>query len=135
MAVSVADLKKNYADLNVDFDVWYGESDAQPYIRRHAVRCPVQQDLTHESEGALVVDVQEDSDTKEVPPCILIKSDGATLYATTDLATLVAAGAGLIIPDEVLYVVDKRQDLHFEPGVPRRPKSRDCPPGDGAALS
>ena len=112
MAVSVADLKKNYANLNVDFDVWYGESDAQPYI------APMLEDirskgLARESDGALVVDVQQESDTKEIPPCILIKSDGATLYATTDLATLVQREQDFH-PDKVLYVVDKRQSLHFE---------------------
>ena len=112
MSVSVSDLKKNYANLNVEFDVWYGESDAQPYI------APMLSDiqakgLTRESDGALVVDVQEDSDTKEVPPCILIKSDGATLYATTDLATLVQREQDFH-PDKILYIVDKRQGLHFE---------------------
>jgi arginyl-tRNA synthetase len=112
MNVSVADLKKNYAKLNVDFDVWLGESDAQPYI------APMLKDiqnkgLTRESDGALVVDVQEPSDTKEIPPCILIKSDGATLYATTDLATLVQREQDFH-PDKVLYIVDKRQGLHFE---------------------
>ena len=112
LAVSVADLKKNYALLDVDFDVWYGESDAQPYIP------PMLEDLqarglTRESEGALVMDVQLPEDTKEVPPCILVKSDGAALYATTDLATLVQRERDFH-PDEVLYVVDKRQGLHFE---------------------
>ncbi len=112
LAVSVADLKKNYALLDVDFDVWYGESDAQPYIP------PMLEDLqarglTRESEGALVMDVQLPEDTKEVPPCILVKSDGAALYATTDLATLVQRERDFH-PDEVLYVVDKRQSLHFE---------------------
>lgn len=112
MAVSVADLKRNYENLNVEFDVWYGESDAQPYI------APMLSDirekgLTRESDGALVVDVQEEQDAKEVPPCILIKSDGATLYATTDLATLVQRERDFH-PDQVLYIVDKRQSLHFE---------------------
>lgn len=112
MAVSVADLKKNYADLNVDFDVWYGESDAQPYIEPmlDSIRS---KNLMTESDGAYVMNVQEESDTKDVPPCILVKSDGATLYATTDLATLVQREQDFT-PDKVLYVVDKRQSLHFE---------------------
>lgn len=112
MAVSVADLKKNYANLNVNFDVWYGESDAQPYIAPMLADIQAR-GLTHESDGALVVDVQEAEDTKEIPPCILIKSDGATLYATTDLATLVQREKDFH-PDKILYIVDKRQGLHFE---------------------
>ena len=112
MSVSVADLKKNYEALKVHFDVWYGESDAQPYIG------PMLDDmrargLLQESDGALVMDVQQPDDTKEMPPCILVKSDGATLYATTDLATLVQRERDFH-PDKVLYVVDKRQNLHFE---------------------
>ncbi len=111
LAVSVTDLKKNYARLNVDFDVWKGESDAQPYIPA-MIQSMKDQGLLHESQGAMVVDVQEETDTKEVPPCIIQKSDGASLYATTDLATLVEREK-LYHPDEVLYVVDKRQEMHF----------------------
>ncbi|MCD8053786.1 MAG: arginine--tRNA ligase [Lachnospiraceae bacterium] len=111
LTVSVADLKKNYARLDVDFDVWKGESDAQPYIPA-MIQSMKDQGLLHESQGAMVVDVQEESDTKEVPPCIIQKSDGASLYATTDLATLVEREK-LYHPDEVLYVVDKRQEMHF----------------------
>lgn len=111
LGVSIVDLKKNYQRLNVEFDVWKGESDAQPYIP--AMLEQLKQDgLLHESRGAYVVDVQEDSDTKEIPPCILVKSDGAALYATTDLATLVEREK-LYQPDAVLYVVDKRQEMHF----------------------
>ncbi|MGO5113557.1 arginine--tRNA ligase [Candidatus Avoscillospira sp. LCP25S3_F1] len=112
MAVSVADLKKNYAKLNVEFDAWLGESDAQPFIEPMLADIK-EKGLCRESEGALVMDVQEETDTKEVPPCILVKSDGATLYATTDLATLVQRERDFH-PDKVLYVVDKRQSLHFE---------------------
>ena len=112
MRISVADLKKNYGNLNVDFDTWLGESDAQPYIEP-MIQSMKDQGLTVESEGALVVPVELPEDTKEVPPCILIKSDGATLYATTDLATLVQRRQDFE-PDHVLYVVDKRQGLHFE---------------------
>lgn len=112
MAVSVADLKQNYAKLNVEFDAWLGESDAQPFIEPMLADIK-EKGLCRESEGALVMDVQEETDTKEVPPCILVKSDGATLYATTDLATLVQRERDFH-PDKVLYVVDKRQSLHFE---------------------
>lgn len=109
--VSVTDLKRNYADLNVDFDLWKGESDAQPYIP-DMVREMTDQGYAYQSDGALVVDVKEETDTKEVPPCMLLKSDGASLYTTTDLATLVERRK-LYDPDEVIYVVDKRQEMHF----------------------
>ncbi len=112
MNVSVADLKKNYANLNVDFDLWKGESDAEPYIA-DMVKYLREEGYAVESQGALVVNVQEEDDKKEVPPCIILKSDGATLYATTDLATLVQREQDYH-PDKVLYVVDKRQALHFE---------------------
>ena len=112
MNVSVADLKKNYANLNVDFDLWKGESDAEPYISGMVERLK-EGGYAVESQGALVVDVQEESDKQEIPPCIILKSDGATLYATTDLATLVQREEDYH-PDKVLYVVDKRQGLHFE---------------------
>ena len=112
MAVSVADLKKNYANLDVSFDAWLGESDAQPYIEPMMEEV-AKRGLTVESEGAIVVPVQEETDTKEYPPCILRKSDGATLYATTDLATIMQREQDFQ-PDKILYIVDKRQSLHFE---------------------
>ena len=112
MRISTEDLRKNYDNLDVHFDVWLGESDAQPYIPP-MLEAMKAKGIVTESEGALVVDVQEESDTKEVPPCILVKSDGATLYATTDLATLVQRMKDFK-PDEVLYLTDKRQALHFE---------------------
>ena len=112
MRVSVADLKRNYENLNVSFDVWLGESDAQKYIPQ-MLDIVKGKGLTVESEGALVVPVQEESDTKEIPPCILLKSDGATLYATTDLATILQREQDFH-PGKILYIVDKRQSLHFE---------------------
>ena len=112
MAVSVADLKKNYANLDVSFDAWLGESDAQPYIQP-MMDTVTAKGLTKESGGATVVEVQEETDTKEFPPCILKKSDGATLYATTDLATMMQREKDFT-PDKILYIVDKRQSLHFE---------------------
>ena len=87
IAVSVEDLKKNYSNLNVEFDLWKGESDADPIIPGMVQRLK-DSGLAHESQGALVVDVKEETDTKEIPPCIILKSDGAALYATTDLATI-----------------------------------------------
>ena len=112
MAVSKADLRKNYDKLGVRFEVWLGESDAQPYIPPMLDEMR-QKGLLVESEGAQVIEVQEPTDTKEVPPCILMKSDGATLYATTDLATI-RQRMETWKPDRILYVVDKRQSLHFE---------------------
>ncbi len=86
--VSVADLKKNYKNLNVSFELWKGESDAQPYIPA-MVQKMKDDGFAYISEGALVVDVKEETDTREVPPCMILKSDGASLYNTTDLATIV----------------------------------------------
>lgn len=111
LQVSVSDLKKNYKKLQVDFDLWKGESDAQPYIPE-MVEAMKEKGLAYESEGALVVDIKEESDTKEIPPCMLLKSDGASLYTTTDLATIVER-MKLYHPDEIVYVVDKRQEMHF----------------------
>ena len=111
MNVSVTDLKKNYKNLNVEFDLWKGEADAQKYIPG-MVEKNKKKGFAHVDEGALVVDVQEEGDKKEIPPCMILKSDGAALYDTTDLATLVEREE-LYKPDEVIYVVDKRQELHF----------------------
>lgn len=109
--VSVTDLKKNYENLNVSFDLWKGESDAQEYIPAMVERLQ-KEGFAYMSEGALVVDVKEETDTKEVPPCMILKSDGASLYTTTDLATLVQREEDFH-PDKVIYVVDKRQEMHF----------------------
>ena len=109
--VSVTDLKKNYERLDVSFDLWKGESDAQPYIP-DMVQYLKDNGYAYIDDGALVVDVREDTDTKEIPPCMILKSDGASLYNTTDLATIIER-MKLYHPDEILYVVDKRQELHF----------------------
>lgn len=109
--VSVTDLKKNYANLNVSFELWKGESDAQPYIPA-MVQKMKDDGFAYISDGALVVDVKEDTDTKEIPPCMILKSDGASLYNTTDLATMVWRMKDYN-PDEIIYVVDKRQELYF----------------------
>ena len=109
--VSVTDLKKNYERLNVSFDLWKGESDAQPYIPEMAETMK-REGYARLDEGAWVVDVKEDSDTKEIPPCIILKSDGASLYTTTDLATIIDRMEHYH-PDQIIYVVDKRQEMHF----------------------
>lgn len=110
--VSVADLKKIYTKLNVDFDLWKKESDAQPYIP-DMVQGMKDGGYAHLDDGALVVDVKEETDTKEIPPCMILKSNGATLYNTTDLATIVERRK-LFDPKKIIYVVDKRQGLYFE---------------------
>ena len=109
--VSVTDLKRNYANLNVSFELWKGESDAQPYIP-DMVQKMKDDGFAYISDGALVVDVKEDTDTKEIPPCMILKSDGASLYNTTDLASMVWRMKDYN-PDEIIYVVDKRQELYF----------------------
>ncbi len=111
LRVSVTDLKKNYENLNVSFELWKGESDAQPYIPDMVEKMKAD-GHAYISEGALVVDVKEETDTKEIPPCMILKSDGASLYNTTDLATLVWRMADYH-PNKVIYVVDKRQELYF----------------------
>ena len=110
--VSVADLKKNYDNLDVNFEKWLGESDADPYIPA-MVEDLKNRGIAVLSEGAWVVPVAEEGDKKEVPPMILIKSDGSAIYATTDLATIVQRMQDWK-PNKMLYVTDKRQNLHFE---------------------
>ena len=112
MSVSVADLKKNYGNLKVDFDLWLGESDADPEIPS-MVEDLKKSGLAYLSDGALVVDVAREDDKKEMPPCMILKSDGAALYETTDLATILMRERDYK-PDEILYITDKRQELHFE---------------------
>ena len=112
MNVSVADLKKNYDNLDVHFEKWLGESDADPYIPA-MVEDLKARNIAVQSEGAWVVPVTEEGDKKEMPPMILVKSDGSAIYATTDLATMVQRMQDWN-PDKMLYVTDKRQNLHFE---------------------
>lgn len=109
--VSIKDLKKNYDELNVEFDLWKKESDAQPYIPDMVAKLK-DEGYAYISEGALVVDVALESDKKEIPPCLIVKSNGATLYATTDLATIVEREK-LFHPDQIIYLADKRQTMHF----------------------
>ena len=112
MKLSVADMTRIYNDLDVHFEAWLGESDADPYIPA-MVQEMKDKGYAVQSEGAWVIPVAKDTDKKEVPPCILIKSDGSAIYATTDLATMVQR-MGDFKPDQMLYITDKRQALHFE---------------------
>lgn len=111
MAVSLADLKKNYDNLDVHFELWKGESDAQPYIP-DLIEDLKKKGLAYESQGALVVDITEPDDPKELPPCIIRKSDGAALYATSDLGTVIEREKEFS-PVKYIYITDKRQELHF----------------------
>ncbi len=109
--VSVTDLKKNYKNLDVDFDLWWGESTVHDAIPE-MVDGMKESGIAYESNGALVVDVAKETDSKEIPPCIILKSDGASLYTTTDLATI-KERERLYQPDQIIYITDKRQELHF----------------------
>ena len=112
MKLSVADMTRIYDSLDVHFESWLGESDADPFIPDMIADFKAK-GLAVESEGAWVIPVAEDTDKKEVPPCILVKSDGSAIYATTDLATMVQRMRDFA-PDKILYITDKRQALHFE---------------------
>ena len=111
VAVSVADMKRNYENLNVTFDLWKGEASVHPVIPG-MVEDMKKGGYAYESQGALVIDVAEETDSKEIPPCIVLKSDGASLYTTTDLATI-KERVEKYHPDKIIYITDKRQELHF----------------------
>ncbi|MCR4989972.1 MAG: arginine--tRNA ligase [Lachnospiraceae bacterium] len=112
MNVSVNNMKSIYDSLDVHFELWKGESDVQDVIPE-MLGYLKKNDYMHLSEGAWVIDVKEDTDTKEMPPCIVIKSDGASLYNTTDLATIVDRERNYDLK-RMIYLTDKRQDLYFE---------------------
>ena len=111
MEISKADLKKNYDTLDVHFELWKGESDVQ-YIIPGMVEDLLARGIAYESQGAVVVDVSQPDDPKEIPPCLIRKSDGAALYATSDLATLVEREREYD-PDGYIYISDNRQDMHY----------------------
>ncbi len=112
LEVSVADLKRSYARLGVDFDKWLGESDADPYVAP-LLKILDEKKLTYLSDGALIADVAEETDDEPMPPVIISKSDGSQLYATTDLATIIQRAEDFN-PNEIWYVVDSRQSMHFK---------------------
>ena len=111
VAVSVADMKRNYENLNVTFDLWNGEASVHPVIPGMVADLKAG-GYAYESQGALVIDVSRETDSKEIPPCIVLKSDGASLYTTTDLATI-KERVEKYHPDRIIYITDKRQELHF----------------------
>ena len=110
--LSIEDIKADYLLLDVSFDLWYGESTCDAYVDPLLERL-IEEGYAHESEGALILEVEEDGDDHPMPPVILRKSSGAQVYASTDLATLVQRRE-MMRPDEIWYVVDGRQKLHFQ---------------------
>ena len=124
--LSVSEIKKNYASLGAEFDLWYGESDASDYIPE-VLKIIKDKGLARESEGALVVDVAREGEniplpkkegevqrySNPMPPCIIEKSNGAVLYATTDIATIYMRNKMFKNLDRIEYVTDARQHLHF----------------------
>lgn len=112
MEVSIADMKKLYDYLGVHFDYWYGESDAYKYLFE-TEKLLEEKQLLIPSQKALIVDVKKEDDKKEIPPLLFKKSNGAYLYASTDLATIYQRVIDFK-PQHILYVVDNRQDMHFE---------------------
>lgn len=109
--VSVADMKQSYKNLNVSFDYWYGESDAEKYVPA-LLKLLGDKGLLRRSEGALVVDVAKDTDNRTVPPVIIKKADNSNIYATTDLATILQRMVDFR-PAQIWYIVDNRQSMHF----------------------
>ncbi|MES2728694.1 MAG: arginine--tRNA ligase [Pseudomonadota bacterium] len=112
MDVSKQAMHANFKALNVQFDIWKGESDV------HDIIAPMVADLQAKKlavadDGAVVIPVVTDADTKEIPPLILYKRDGAVMYGTTDLATIVDR-VQEYDPARIIYIVDLRQSLHFE---------------------
>lgn len=110
--LSKEDIKRIYQYLEIDFDLWYGEMDSRTFIPM-VEEVLIQKNLARISEGALVVDVNEETDSKELPPLIFKKGNGAYLYGSTDMATIYQREKDFH-PDYILYVADLRQSLHFE---------------------
>ena len=111
MEISKTDIKKIYNRLNAKFDLYKGESDAEKYVPE-MMEYLSKLNIVEESEGAKIIPVAEDTDKLEIPPMLLIKSDGGILYSTTELATIYDRMKNNK-PDEIWYMTDKRQALHF----------------------
>ena len=112
MKISVNDMKKSYKKLNVEFELWLGESDSEKYIP-DMIEQFIKDGYAYESEGALIVDVAKPDDKAPMPPVIVRKRNGSQIYATTDLATIVQRMQDFK-PTTMLYFTDNRQGLHFE---------------------
>lgn len=109
--LSIETIKEIYEELNTTFELWEGERITFNIIPE-MLNMLEKKGLLYISDGAKVMDVKEETDDKEMPPIILEKSDGAYLYGTTDLATIYSR-MKRFNPDEIWYVVDNRQELHF----------------------
>ena len=110
--ISKKDIKSVYDDLYVDYDLWEGESDAEPYIEELLDICN-RKGVVKESDGAKIIEIKEEDDTSPMPPLLLIKSNNTYSYETTDLATILERKKKFN-PDEIWYLTDSRQQLHFE---------------------
>lgn len=110
--ISKTDIKQVYDMLNVNFELWLGESDASEYIEE-LTKIYEEKNILKESEGALIVEVKEEEDTSPMPPLLFKRSNGTISYETTDLATILQRKKE-INPEEIWYCVDARQELHFD---------------------
>ena len=110
--ISKEDIKKTYDDLNVSFEIWNGESDEMIYFEELKDICE-KKNILKESEGAQIIEVAEEDEKAPMPPLMFLKSNGSVSYDTTDLATILGREKN-IHPDEMWYVVDGRQTLHFD---------------------
>lgn len=110
--LSIEDIKGIYDKLNTTFDLYEGETDCYPYIPE-VIKILKDKSLIYESEGAMVVDVKEDTDTEPMPPLVVLKGNGGTVYQTRELATLLSREKRFA-PDEIWYFTDNRQELYFK---------------------
>ena len=110
--ISVDDVKKEYDKLNANFDLWYGESNAEPYVQKVFDKLN-EKKLLKLSQGAEIVEVSDETDNKPMPPIIIKSSSGAGLYATSEIATIIQRIEDFN-PKEIIYITDNRQSMHFE---------------------
>lgn len=110
--LSIEDIKEIYDRLNTTFDLYEGETDCYPYIPE-VIEVLKEKNLIYESEGAMVVDVKEETDTEPMPPLVVLKGNGGTVYQTRELATLLSREKRFS-PDEIWYFTDNRQELYFK---------------------
>lgn len=110
--LSIQDIKGIYKRLNTTFDLWEGETDCYPYIPKLFDKLKAQ-NLLYESDGALVIDVKEETDKEPMPPLVVMKTNGGTVYQTRELATLLSREERFH-PDEIWYLTDNRQELYFK---------------------
>ena len=110
--LSIKDIKGIYDTLNTKFDLYEGETDCYPYIDE-LIKILKDKKLLYESEGAMVVDVKEETDTEPMPPLVILKGNGGTVYQTRDLATILSR-MKRFNPDEIWYFTDNRQELYFK---------------------